>query len=339
MKLKEKLVLGLQSEPEIEDDAILYQTSEIDFMHNQEERKQMILSKIEEKEEERRNLLNKITIIGECTEQHKVLLAQALKQMKKSTCFTGESINDCFSLEESYVSMSISRYGAECCNRICDVVIDNDVMLVYESIKISRTMYENIRKFLHYQLTVAINLFLYMALGTLLFNDFPLQATPTLFLNYTMDIFASFFYCSELPEHNSMIMQETRSFISRGERIWTPKMVFNVISCTLYQQVIMYVVFYNGGIYFNQPEIALCVQTLDEDAQKRYTFTFVFHVFFSMQIVTLFICRLTYEPLNVFQKTLGLFGVQADVFKPEYKYPSEHSTQVASDSFRALNNI
>lgn len=195
-------------------------------------------------------MLNKIRIIGECTEEQKVILAKALKQMKRNTCFTGESINDCFSLEESYLGMSLSNYGAEYCNRICDVVIDDDVMLVYESIKLSRTMYENIRKFIQYQVTAAINLFLYMSIGTVMYYDFPMAATPILFINYVIDIFGSNFFCYELPEHNSMIMQESVSFIARDERIWTHKMVFNVVSCTLYQQLVMFCIFYNGGIYF-----------------------------------------------------------------------------------------
>jgi P-type E1-E2 ATPase len=76
------------------------------------------------------------------------MLAKALKQMKKTTCFTGESINDCFSIEESDIGLTMSNYGAEYCNRICDLSIDRDVMLIYESIKLGRSLFENIRKYI-----------------------------------------------------------------------------------------------------------------------------------------------------------------------------------------------
>lgn len=57
------------------------------------------------------------------------------------------------------------------------------------------------------------------------------------------------------------------------------------------------------------------LSNLEDDSEKQHSYTFIFHVFFSMQIINLFIFRLSYEPLNVFQKTLGLFGFQADYFK------------------------
>jgi Ca2+-transporting ATPase len=110
-------------------------------------------------------LLANIQIIGECLEEHKLLLAKELKQIKKTICFTGESINDCFSIQESDVGISMSNVGEEYCNRVCDILIDRDIMLIYESIKLGRQMFENIRKFMQYQLIVSINLFLYIWVG------------------------------------------------------------------------------------------------------------------------------------------------------------------------------
>lgn len=44
--------------------------------------------------------------------------------------------------------------------------------------------------------------------------------------------------------------------------------------------------------------------------------TYSFHVFFCLQIFSIFICRITFEPIDVFRKTMGLFG--GDPYGDEY---------------------
>ena len=195
-------------------------------------------------------MLQEIRIIGECNEQQKLMLAKALKQMKKTTCFTGMSISDCFSIEESDVGLTMKNQGAEYCNRICNISVENDVALIYQSIQLSRSIYENVRKFIQYQLTVSINLFLYVFIGTMLYEDYPMIASAILMINYLMDILSSSLLCYELPENNTMILQETRSFSAHGERLFTEKMIFNIVSSTIYQQTVLYLIFYRGSIFF-----------------------------------------------------------------------------------------
>lgn len=75
-------------------------------------------------------------------------MAQNLKSIDKTTCFSGESIADCFAIEESDVGLTMSNHGVSYCLRVCDLAFEEDVMLIYESIKLGRTMIENIRKFI-----------------------------------------------------------------------------------------------------------------------------------------------------------------------------------------------
>jgi len=95
-------------------------------------------------------MMENIVLIGECTEQQRLLLAQNLKTLNKITCFTGESIADCFAIEESDVGVTMSNHGVQYCLRVCDLAVENDVMLIYESIKMGRTIYENMRKYIQY---------------------------------------------------------------------------------------------------------------------------------------------------------------------------------------------
>lgn len=216
--------------------------------------------------------------------------------MGKTTCFTGESIADCFAIEESDVGLTMSNHGAEYCLRICDLAIEKDVMLITDSIMLGRTIIENIRKFLQYQLTVAVNLFLYIIIGSSLTNEVPVPPSVILFINFVMDTLSSNIFSKELPEHNLLILEETIPISPTSNRLFTQKMVFNFIVCTVYQQGIMFYFYYRLWYDKYQMNKDKVVKS-DEFYQDE---TSAFHTFFLMQVVNIFICRITYEPLNVF---------------------------------------
>lgn len=164
----------------------------------------------------------------------------------KFTCFTGESIADCFAIEESDVGLTMSNHSQEYCKRICDIAFERDVMLIYESIQLGRTIYENIRKFIQYQLVVAINLCIYIILGSLLLTTSPVPPTTILFINFLMDTLSSNIFSLELPEHNTLLLTETKPMGDQASSLFTAKMVFNLITITGYQQIVMFKLFYIG---------------------------------------------------------------------------------------------
>lgn len=186
--------------------------------------------------------------MGECTEQQRLILAQNLKRIDKTTCFTGESIADCFAIEESDVGLMMSNHGSEYCRRICDIAFERDVMLIYESIQLGRTIYENIRKFIQYQLTVAINLCIYIFLGCVFLSSSPVPPTTILFINFLMDTMSSNIFSHELPEHNTLLLTETKPMGDQPSSLFTAKMVFNMVTITSYQQIVMFKMFYIGWI-------------------------------------------------------------------------------------------
>jgi len=178
--------------------------------------------------------MQNLRIIGDCSEEQRLLLAKELKLNNYTSCFTGDSVGDCFALEECDVGLTMTNYGAEYCIRVCDIGIDRDVMLIYHSMKFGRNIFSNIRKFVQYQMSVAINLSLYMFIGTMLFKDPPIQPSLILFMNYIMDTFASNTITYELPSNNEEILTQTSTFSSIRSGLFTTRMVFNIITTTVY---------------------------------------------------------------------------------------------------------
>lgn len=193
--------------------------------------------------------LENIKVIARCTPEHKVLLAETLTQFKYKTCFLGDSIGDCFAMDQVQVGMTMKGSATDMAKKKSDLILESDFRLILDTIKFGRNVYENIRKFLQYQAGLSINIVLYILIGSVLYKDFPIQPVVILFLNFIQDTFSSLMLSSELPSSN--ILRYTRPYdVSKSKSIFTNYMTFNVITCTIYQQCILYCMFYNGSIWF-----------------------------------------------------------------------------------------
>ena len=66
-----------------------------------------------------------------------------------------------------------------------------------------------------------------------------------------MDTFAALMLATEVPDSNFKILRLTRQFNKDVDTLMTYKMYFLMLSSTIYQQVILFCIFYNGSIWFD----------------------------------------------------------------------------------------
>ena len=92
--------------------------------------------------------LEGIKVIARCTPEHKVLLAETLTQFKYKTCFLGDSIGDCFAMDQVQVGMTMKGSATDMAKKKSDLILESDFRLILDTIKFGRNMYENIRKFI-----------------------------------------------------------------------------------------------------------------------------------------------------------------------------------------------
>lgn len=101
-------------------------------------------------------------------------------------------------------------------------------------------------------MSTSINIMLYVCIGCVLYSDFPVQPTIILWINFLMDTFASIILAGELPKNEYDILTRTSIFKKNRGNLFTSMMKFTIISSTLYQQIVMYCIFYNGSFLFNK---------------------------------------------------------------------------------------
>ena len=113
-----------------------------------------------------------------------------------------------------------------------------------------------------------------------------------------MDTFASLVLASELPGNDYSILQQTKPFRKSEDRLFNSSMVLTILLSTVYQQAVLYFMFYNS--YYFQTVAEWNTETIINlpkaaPTQTARDYTLVYHTFFMMQIFNLFVCRITYE--------------------------------------------
>jgi len=107
-----------------------------------------------------------------------------------------------------------------------------------------RNVYDNIRRFLQFQLTVNVVALIVSFIGSVVMWDSPLQAIQLLWVNLIMDSLASLALATEEPKANLLERPPYR----KKEYIISQKMVKHILGQAFFQAIILFV-FVFGGRY------------------------------------------------------------------------------------------
>lgn len=129
-----------------------------------------------------------LKIIARCTAEDKFLLVAGIKQKGGLVAMTGDSIADAEALKKADVGLCMGS-GSEVAKDNSDLVIlDNDFVSIHRSVKWGRAIFDNVRKFIQFQLTVNIVICTITILGGMTLGHPPLNVIQMLWTNLIMDI-------------------------------------------------------------------------------------------------------------------------------------------------------
>ena len=93
-----------------------------------------------------------IQVIARSSPQDKYLLVETLKRMGEVVAVTGDGTNDAPALKVADVGLAMGIAGTEVAKEAADIVIlDDNFSSIVKSVLWGRTVFENIRKFLQFQ--------------------------------------------------------------------------------------------------------------------------------------------------------------------------------------------
>jgi P-type Ca2+ transporter type 2B len=138
----------------------------------------------------------------------KFMLVDGLIKLNKTVAVTGDGTNDAPALNRSDVGFAMGITGTDVAKNACDIqLMDDNFCSIKTAVKFGRNIYDNVRKFLQFQLTVNVVAMFIVFAGACLFSEPPLTSTQMLWVNLIMDTFAALALATE-PPNDSILLRK-----------------------------------------------------------------------------------------------------------------------------------
>jgi len=257
-------------------------------------------------------IIPRLRVLARSTPMDKLRLVKAMHRQGEVVAMTGDGTNDAPALKFADVGISMGITGTEVAKEASDIVLmDDNFKSIVTGIWWGRTLYQNIQKFLLFQLSVNAVAMTCALLGPLAGIPLPLTVPQLLWINIIMDTFAALALSTDPPRENSM----KRKPIPRNASIVTSSMGLTILFISVYEVVILFSALYFG--WFLDAKHRFHFHAEPRAAENIHALTVFFTIFVMFQFWNIFNCRsLRYDesPFRLLHKNklflliVGLIG-------------------------------
>ena len=168
----------------------------------------------------------KLDVMARAEPMDKLLLVQALQKNGDVVAVTGDGTNDAPALKNADVGLAMGIAGTEVAREASDIILlDDSFASITNAVWWGRSLYENIQRFILFQLTINFCACILVFIAPLLGYPEPFTIIQILWINLIMDTLAAFALCSEAPHRELM----NRYPIERNTPVITPFMWLSII--------------------------------------------------------------------------------------------------------------
>lgn len=274
-----------------------------------------------------RKYMKSIKVMARSRPEDKYLLVTGLKNNGKTVAVTGDGTNDAPALKKADVGFGMNLTGTDVCKKACDILImDDSFNSVVSAASWGRNVFDNIQRFLQFQLTVNVNALFTVLISSLTTGETPLHAIQLLWVNLIMDSLAALALATEQPKPELL----KRPPQNRDDHIVSRKMIKHIVWMAAWMCIVLFVFIFLGEHLILEPEeqyrydrtetcyfgSAYCVfpgrtktwggdplyKTIyDEEKVTSRHMSWIFHFFVFMQIWNMVCARKIHDELWIFE--------------------------------------
>lgn len=161
------------------------------------------LDQISQKELEK-NIMN-YSVFARVTPEHKVRIVKAFQRTGAVVAMTGDGVNDAPALKNADIGIAMGKNGTDVAKNASDMILtDDNFVTIVEAVKQGRSIFENIKKAVHFLLATNIGEIVTIFVGLLLGIKSPLLAIQLLWVNLVTDSLPAIALGLEPPEKDIM---------------------------------------------------------------------------------------------------------------------------------------
>lgn len=145
-----------------------------------------------------------LKVIARARPMDKKRLVESLQRKGQVVAVTGDGTNDAPALKAAHVGLSMGD-GTSVAKEASDItIVDNSFRSIGRAVMWGRSLYQNIQRFILFQLTVNVAACLIVLAGAFMGTQSPLTVTQMLWVNLIMDTFAAMALASLPPSERVM---------------------------------------------------------------------------------------------------------------------------------------
>jgi Ca2+-transporting ATPase len=254
------------------------------------------------------DILPKLQVLARSSPRDKLRLVTLLMEAGEVVAVTGDGSNDSPALKKANVGLSMGVCGTELAKMASDIVIlDDNFQSIVSALKWGRCVYDNVRGFLQFQLTVNFAAMGIAFIGSCGLEESPLKTIQLLWVNLIMDSLGALALATRGPSEALL----RRPPYGESDGLISNVLLRNIIGHVGYQMVVMLLCMFGGIKIFGLKEediafptgdisdIKLDLHLDDEKLEARLVSSFVFNTFVFMQVFNLINARVAGQDMSV----------------------------------------
>ncbi len=246
--------------------------------------------------------VNHFKLIARARPMDKKRLVEALQAIGHVVAVTGDGTNDAPALNTAHVGISMGD-GTAVAKGASDItIVDNSFCSINRAVMWGRSLFQNLQRFLLFQLTVNVSACLIVLAGAFMGTESPLTVTQMLWVNLIMDTFGAM-ALSSLPPSERVMKDHPRD---RNSFILTRDMSTNVVGVGVAFFLMLLVLLY----VFEHANITSMADFLHlhlgpADGVTPYEQTLLFSIFVWTHFWYMFNARSFYTSKSIFSLKLS----------------------------------